>query len=112
MKFRQAGFTYVILKTLILRPFFWLQCDLGVPVMSRERDAVYYTRRSEQEYCCGDQSTSPAIAAIHFELAYRYALLAKEGLPANRSMQHEPIPYAAKRPFRSSPLFPRQSLRS
>lgn len=40
-----------------------------------ENDREYYANRADQEYENGDRAPSPAIAAIHFDLAYRYALL-------------------------------------
>lgn len=48
--------------------------------MSEVRDRSYYLTRAEQEAAAGYRATDKAIADIHFELAYRYSLLAK-GIP-------------------------------
>ena len=44
--------------------------------MSEDRDRSYHLERAEQETEAGNRATDPATAAIHFELAYRYSLLA------------------------------------
>ena len=49
--------------------------------MSETSDRSYYSRRAEQERALGEQARDPAVAAIHFDLADRYSLLA-EGIPA------------------------------
>ena len=51
--------------------------------MSEARDRSYYSSRAEQENELGEQAADPAVAAIHFELADRYSLLA-EGIPTLR----------------------------
>lgn len=48
--------------------------------MSDVQDRSYYAFRSEQETEAGNRAADPATAAIHFELAYRYSLLA-DGIP-------------------------------
>ncbi len=42
--------------------------------MLNANDQVYYARRSEHAMVLGNQATDPKIAAIHFELALRYAI--------------------------------------
>lgn len=49
-------------------------------------DREYYLQRAEAERALAEQSASPEIAALHRELAERYALLVRarkqvEGLP-------------------------------
>ena len=48
--------------------------------MTDMQDRRYYLDRAEQEKKAGNRATDPATADIHFELAYRYELLA-EGIP-------------------------------
>lgn len=48
--------------------------------MSDVQDRSYYACRAEQETDAGDRAMNAATAAIHFELAYRYSLLA-DGIP-------------------------------
>ena len=48
--------------------------------MSEDQNRSYYADRAEQEQEAGDKSADPATAAIHFELAHRYRLLA-DGIP-------------------------------
>ena len=48
--------------------------------MSEEQDRSYYAGRAEQEQDNGNRATDPKTAAIHFELAYRYSLMA-DGTP-------------------------------
>ena len=48
--------------------------------MSQEDDRSYYEARAEQENEASNLATDPATAAIHFELSYRYSLLA-DGIP-------------------------------
>lgn len=45
-----------------------------------EEDRGYYSARAEQETDAGNRATDPVTAAIHFELAHRYSLLA-DGIP-------------------------------
>lgn len=54
--------------------------------MSRINDHAYFADRVDQENALGDRAASPGIAAIHYELAYRYALLAS-------SIQCDIIPF-------------------
>lgn len=42
--------------------------------MSTE-DRHYFLRRTEEEFALGDGAPSPRIAAVHYEMAYRYASL-------------------------------------
>ena len=44
--------------------------------MSEQQDRSYYADRAAQEQDSGNRATDPATAAIHFELAYRYSLMA------------------------------------
>lgn len=44
--------------------------------MPRSDDQAYYVRRTAEERQRGDQSSSAIVAAIHYELANRYAILA------------------------------------
>ena len=46
--------------------------------MSEDSDCFYYARRAEEENSSGRSAADPAIAAIHFELSYRYRLLAQD----------------------------------
>ena len=46
--------------------------------MSEQQDRSYYADRAEQEQEAGDKSADPATAAIHFELAHRYRLMADD----------------------------------
>ena len=48
--------------------------------MSEDRDRSYHLERAEQETEAGNRATDPKTAAIHFDLAYRYSLLA-DGIP-------------------------------
>ena len=43
--------------------------------MSHEQDQAYFARRCDEENCLGDAAATPEIASVHYELAYRYALL-------------------------------------
>lgn len=56
--------------------------------MSYESDCVYYDRRSKDEFALGEKAASASTASIHFELAYRYALLA-QGIPTLRRNMHD-----------------------
>lgn len=47
--------------------------------MSKLGDCEYFADRADQENEVGDRAASPLIAAIHYELAYRYALLCGDG---------------------------------
>ncbi len=49
--------------------------DLGGGMPSFN-DRLYYSSRTLQEIAQGDRSTDATVAAIHYELAHRYALLA------------------------------------
>ncbi len=44
--------------------------------MPRCNDRSYYSSRTSQEIAQGDCSADATVAAIHYELAHRYALLA------------------------------------
>lgn len=44
--------------------------------MPRSDDHTYYSRRTLEEIAQGDGAADATIAAIHYELAHRYALLA------------------------------------
>jgi len=44
--------------------------------MPHSIDRAYYANRFTEEIERGEQATSGAAGVIHFELAYRYALLA------------------------------------
>ncbi len=44
--------------------------------MSVLNDRSYYSRRTDEEIASGDKAVNSTVAAIHFELAHRYALLA------------------------------------
>ena len=48
--------------------------------MSEDQNRSYHLERAEQETEAGNRATDPATAAIHFDLAYRYSLLA-DGIP-------------------------------
>lgn len=56
--------------------------------MSEQQDRSYYSDRAEQEQDIGNRATDPKTAAIHFELAYRYSLLA-DGIPTLMSPMRE-----------------------
>lgn len=47
--------------------------------MSHLNDREYFADRAEQEVEVGDRAASPLIAAIHYELAFRYSLLSHHG---------------------------------
>ena len=47
--------------------------------MSQLNDREYYADRVDQEHEIGDRAASPRVAAIHYELAYRYSLLCNDG---------------------------------
>lgn len=47
--------------------------------MSHVIDREYFASRAEQESEVGDRAATPSIAAIHYELALRYALLSHPG---------------------------------
>lgn len=47
--------------------------------MSHMNDREYFADRVDQENELGDRAANPLIAAIHYELAYRYALLCSDG---------------------------------
>ena len=38
----------------------------------------YYGRRADEQTALGDQASTPRVAVVHYELAYRYALLSSE----------------------------------
>ena len=44
--------------------------------MSRTDDHIYFSRRTADELERGDQAIDATVAAIHYELAGRYAILA------------------------------------
>lgn len=44
--------------------------------MSRADDQTYYSRRTADELKRGDEAIDATIAAIHYELAKRYSILA------------------------------------
>lgn len=44
--------------------------------MSRANDHAYYSRRTAEELKLGDQAIDASVAAIHYELATRYSILA------------------------------------
>ena len=44
--------------------------------MPRSDDRSYYSRRTYEEVAQGDGAIDATVAAIHYELAHRYALLA------------------------------------
>ena len=43
--------------------------------MSHQPDQAYFARRCDEENRLGDAAATPEIASVHYELAYRYALL-------------------------------------
>lgn len=62
--------------------------------MLQPDDQAYYLRRAEEEMDRGDQAIGPAIAALHYELSYRYSLLASRsdnGTPQLRLVDPHPI---------------------
>ena len=56
--------------------------------MSEDQDRSYYADRAEQEQDAGDKSADTETAAIHFELAHRYRLMA-DGIPTLMSPLRE-----------------------
>jgi hypothetical protein len=46
--------------------------------MSHQDDSAYYGLRAAEEVLRGDEATNEAIAAIHYELAFRYEVLAAQ----------------------------------
>ena len=50
--------------------------------MSDLNQPEYYLRREQQERTLAAGAHSPAIGRIHLELADRYAVLAREAMPA------------------------------
>ncbi len=46
--------------------------------MSGMNDRAYFADRADQENEIGDRTANPQIAAVHYELAYRYALLSQD----------------------------------
>ena len=44
--------------------------------MYRNRDHSYYSRRAAEEMERGDQAADATAAAIHYDLAHRYSMLA------------------------------------
>ena len=54
--------------------------------MSHETNRAYYARRAAEEIAVGDKADGSSIAAIHFELAYRYSLLAEGQAMSRRSI--------------------------
>lgn len=44
--------------------------------MSRRDNSSYYSFRAVEELQRGDQAVSATVAAAHYELAYRYGILA------------------------------------
>lgn len=46
--------------------------------MSRANDHAYYSRRTADELKRGDEAIDSTIAAIHYELATRYSVLAAQ----------------------------------
>jgi len=43
-----------------------------------EATSEYYGRRADEQSALGRQAVSQPVAAVHFELAYRYALLSSK----------------------------------
>ena len=62
--------------------------------MSRTNDREYFAYRVDQENEIGDRAASPRIAAIHYELAYRYALRCSD---VGHDVGHDVIPLFLKR---------------
>ena len=46
--------------------------------MSHQDDCAYYALRAAEESLRGDEATNEAVAAIHYELAFRYEVLAAQ----------------------------------
>lgn len=46
--------------------------------MSYQYDTAYYWIRAAEEYERADQATTAAAAAVHYELAYRYGIIASQ----------------------------------
>ena len=46
--------------------------------MSHQDDSAYYGLRAAEEVSRGDEATNEAVAAIHYELAFRYETLAAQ----------------------------------
>ena len=44
--------------------------------MRHPDDREYYACRTQEEMDCGDSAADPTAAAVHYELAYRYSVLA------------------------------------
>ena len=61
--------------------------------MARSDHQYYYSRRSAEEMERGDRAANPTVAAVHYELACRYAILAAWA----GSSQNELVAHAARR---------------
>ena len=59
--------------------------------MACRNDSEYYTRRADAERMLAEAAETPAAAAAHFELAFRYELLAA-GPETRRAMLHVVTP--------------------
>ena len=66
--------------------------------MKRQDDQLYFTGRVRDEIDRGDQARNSSIAAIHYELAYRYSLLCAKARPGPRLslVSENPKPVAAR----------------
>ena len=73
--------------------------------MSRRDDHAYYSRRTAEETVRGDRASDANVAAVHYELARRYSVLAaKTGIAKPRSTL---IKRATER---SAPVLPEAAL--
>ncbi len=66
--------------------------------MSRFDDRTYYSSRADEELEHGDVAATGSVAAVHYELAYRYSMLAFEmnsGRPTSARMAQHSYPLAA-----------------
>ena len=75
MSFPTGGITYVIREH-----FQGVQEDIrqAERMMLRSIDKVYFARRAVEEIERGEQAANAALAAIHYEMALRYSMLASE----------------------------------
>lgn len=76
--------------------------------MSHANDYNYFAYRVDQENELGDRAASLAIAAIHYELAYRYALLCREHEPEHKhEVEHKRAPLSPMPPMSHGAPSPR-----
>jgi hypothetical protein len=65
--------------------------------MSDSVDREYFARRVTEELYCGEQARHPVATAAHYELAFRYSLIAFEKAADSSVVPFPTLPHTRQR---------------